>query len=363
MKKHLFKYDTFGKRRSIYFQQLLSFYSDFRVWSENKEWRSWFPIKELNLDELMENTLLHREILPNEWVFDLDGKDWEAVRSLALSLEQILEKHEIPFNRWSSGNFLHYHIFLDDSEIVKTLPDYYWKLLRYHFGRRLEKDEVSVEEIVRFQRQVFKAIPLLLLEELEQTKDAYIDLLKFSSSRCLIRAEGSLNPKTKAYKTYLEELPLKQPLVRCSWKVKFPKKIEIWKPDPEFYDRLFLLAYWYYIKSKYPKPTSEKPLFSGRRKGWIERLLQTPLPDGRHRAVNLIFAPYFINILRCDEGTALNKIMEWLKKCCELRPTNITQHYVIYQLRYARRRQLNPLGRKKALEVFADVEEIKRVVT
>jgi hypothetical protein len=54
---------------------------------------------------------------------------------------------------------------------------------------------------------------------------------------------------------------------------------------------------------------------------WIEKLLKTPLEDYRQNdAVNLIIAPYLINIRHLDHNDAFNIIMDWLDKCEQLRP-------------------------------------------
>ena len=164
--------------------------------------------------------------------------------------------------------------------------------------------------------------------------------------------------KTKLSGHFLEKLPQEQELVGISWKVKFPEKIEVWKPEPKVYDNLFLVAYWNYLKPRYEIPIEreQQRSFKPRNKiKWIERLLEIPISDGRHRAVNLIFAPYFMNILKVDEATALEKIMEWIGKCNELSLTKVNQNYVLYQLRYSKKRGLKPLGKAKLKEVFSDV--------
>jgi hypothetical protein len=52
---------------------------------------------------------------------------------------------------------------------------------------------------------------------------------------------------------------------------------------------------------------------------WIEKLLQTPIDDYRKNAVNLILAPYLINIKKLSYDHALKIINSWLSKCGELR--------------------------------------------
>jgi hypothetical protein len=51
---------------------------------------------------------------------------------------------------------------------------------------------------------------------------------------------------------------------------------------------------------------------------WIDRLLQTAIPDWRKTAVALILAPYLLTIKRLSYGQAYNAIMQWANKCAEL---------------------------------------------
>jgi hypothetical protein len=64
----------------------------------------------------------------------------------------------------------------------------------------------------------------------------------------------------------------------------------------------------------------------------IEKLLQTPIDDYRKNAINLILAPYLINIKKASYDDALNIINSWLSKCGELR--QLDQNFD-YTVRYA----------------------------
>jgi hypothetical protein len=57
---------------------------------------------------------------------------------------------------------------------------------------------------------------------------------------------------------------------------------------------------------------------------WIDRLLQTPIPDWRKTAVALILAPYLLTIKRMSYKQAYHVIMQWAARCAKLsslRPT------------------------------------------
>ena len=52
---------------------------------------------------------------------------------------------------------------------------------------------------------------------------------------------------------------------------------------------------------------------------WIERLLQTPLPDYRKNCVWRILAPYLINVRNLSYDESFSVILNWLDKCSNLR--------------------------------------------
>ena len=54
---------------------------------------------------------------------------------------------------------------------------------------------------------------------------------------------------------------------------------------------------------------------------WIESLLKTPLDDYRKTTVNLVLAPYLINIRQLEYRDAFNIIKSWLEQCTGLRQT------------------------------------------
>lgn len=86
---------------------------------------------------------------------------------------------------------------------------------------------------------------------------------------------------------------------------------------------------------------------------WIEELLKTPIPDVRHRAVNLILAPYLVNSKGLDVEQATKVIVEYIERCKEIEPsTRITERYIEYQCNYAKKRGMRPLSRERAKELL-----------
>jgi hypothetical protein len=86
---------------------------------------------------------------------------------------------------------------------------------------------------------------------------------------------------------------------------------------------------------------------------WIEELLKTPIPDVRHRTVNLILAPYLVNSKGLDVEQATKVIVEYIDRCKEIEPsTKITKSYIEYQCSYAKRRGSKPMSRMRARELL-----------
>ncbi|BCS90846.1 MAG: hypothetical protein ARM1_0303 [Candidatus Micrarchaeota archaeon] len=86
---------------------------------------------------------------------------------------------------------------------------------------------------------------------------------------------------------------------------------------------------------------------------WIERLLNIPIPDGRHRVVNLILAPYLVNVKALDIEEAVSIIRDYIERCKALNNTSITESYIRYQCKYAKQKGLKPLSKAKAIELLS----------
>ncbi|MGC8699521.1 MAG: DNA primase noncatalytic subunit PriX [Candidatus Micrarchaeia archaeon] len=92
------------------------------------------------------------------------------------------------------------------------------------------------------------------------------------------------------------------------------------------------------------------------RYAWIEKLLAHPLPDFRHRVVNLILAPYFANVKGMSEDEAVKVISQYIDRCKEINPnTRVSEPYIAYQVRYAKAKGLKPLSIEKAKEMLAGI--------
>jgi len=91
---------------------------------------------------------------------------------------------------------------------------------------------------------------------------------------------------------------------------------------------------------------------------WIEKLLATPIHDVRHRAVNLILAPYLMNVRGLDEESAVKTIVAYIERCKTLNPdTKVNETYIRYQCKYARNKGLRPLSLSRAKDLLQGVAE------
>jgi hypothetical protein len=77
---------------------------------------------------------------------------------------------------------------------------------------------------------------------------------------------------------------------------------------------------------------------------WIEKLLQTPIEDYRKNAINLILAPYLINIRGLPYQDASNIIEEWLHECDAARKLDRNIRFIKrYALNTSIRKRIPPL--------------------
>jgi hypothetical protein len=148
---------------------------------------------------------------------------------------------------------------------------------------------------------------------------------------CLLRIPGSYNSK------YTEQN-------RGTAEVKV---IQRWD---EFRPRANPLYYHFYIYladkklKEFNTQTNKTESYRGTTIPWIERLLETPIDDYRKNAVNLILAPYLINIKKLSYDAASNIINGWLGKCGELRQLDQDFNYMVrYALKYCAKNGNRPL--------------------
>ncbi len=243
------KIEKFILQRKLYFEKLRQIYPErFFYVAEDKEnigdpTTRFNPANAYEEDELASLLNLHREILPNEIVIEIESENWEDVVNEASLVIRRLEEFGIPYYIWfSGGKSLHIHIFIDYS-LIKQHMSHFKKIAKHYYDSYFNEDDLE-----RLISRIINSIAFLILEGL---KLKCLDKSLLRASMHQIRAEGSFNikdGKVVGYKTYVEEIPAEKPKVVCSWNVKFPDEIKTWKPEPEFFKSLIYMAYWHYIR-------------------------------------------------------------------------------------------------------------------
>ena len=125
----------------------------------------------------------------------------------------------------------------------------------------------------------------------------------------------------------------------------------------------------YYSSSKIKLPQSKlKHTATSQESAWIENVLATPIPDVRHRAVNLVLAPYLVNVKGMSVEDATSAIMKYIDECKRINPnTDVSEVYIRYQCNYAKNKGMRPLSISKAKELlgeyvdFGEFNESKKI--
>ncbi len=100
---------------------------------------------------------------------------------------------------------------------------------------------------------------------------------------------------------------------------------------------------------------TERHKGSSRSSEWIEKLIKTPIPDARHRTVNLILAPYLVNVKKLNDDDAIRIILDYIERCKGIEPnTKINEQYIRYQCDYARKKGLKPMSFENAKELIGE---------
>lgn len=115
-----------------------------------------------------------------------------------------------------------------------------------------------------------------------------------------------------------------------------------------------------YAKGIKPTSDADQKVQRTGASSWIEKLLVTPIPDVRHRTVNMILAPYLVNSRGMSVEQATKVITGYIEKCKTINPsTKITESYIAYQCVYAKKRGLKPLSFDRAKDLLGDVLDLE----
>jgi Primase X len=235
-------------------------------------------------------------------LFKTDKEFWKAVQYTCKNIEQTFRGK--PSILWS-GNGL--HICQPVEAIVLEQEDKFAQFDR------------PSETLLRFAAQF-----------LSNKKSDTNNNPAFKS--CLLRIPGSYNSK------YIEQ----------NREVKIIQRWDGFRPkaNPLYYHFYIHLADRKLKEFNYMQTNETKSYhtFRGNTIAWIEKLLKTPIYDYRKNVVNLILAPYLINIKKLSYDASSNIINSWLGKCGELRQLDQNFDYTVrYALKYSAKNGQRPL--------------------
>lgn len=325
--------------------------------------QQWLPLSQLQ-------NPIRRSLCSNEFVFDIDAKDWTSCYRLAKNLEDVFKKFNIPFFRFTSGNWLHYHVWFDKDV---GCPN---EILRDYF-LTIEKIMISMNDILEFLKKLRFEIFRFIVSRVKPVDGASFDLGLMKAERHLIRMEGTMNEKTGYYKSLLFELPKEKPKIKME-EVILPEKLTYWFIPEE------LIYYVYYNCIRPEAKRKGIKELEAKRRGteyikeklttkiiWIESILEKTFRDGRKRLIDLVVLPYLINIRGLSENEAIKICYEWALKCHRIEAIRIKSrildeqgllNYIEMKARYVASKGLKPLRKENVVTWFQDCEEILKVV-
>ena len=224
-------------------------------------------------------------------MIDLDLKDIENKNKEKLDkhLDETLKNLFIKFNEESYPTVLWtgngYHIYQPIKGIVFEKYKIFYDFLPYVDNKNL------TTEFLRFAKKVFT-----------NGKDDPKHLPSIKS--CLVRVPGTLNSKNNQKVRIIQKWDDKSPAIQWitsdfnDYLIK--KKIDkVSKKE---------------INNKKKEYTKEKLNRQDSKIIWIEKLLQTPIEDGRKQCLWQILCPYLINIRKLTNENAINILNQWLQR-------------------------------------------------
>ena len=224
-------------------------------------------------------------------MIDLDLKDIENKNKEKLDkhLDETLKNLCIKFNEESYPTVLWtgngYHIYQPIKGIVFEKYKIFYDFLPYVDNKNL------TTEFLRFSKKVFT-----------NGKDDPKHLPSIKS--CLVRVPGTLNSKNNQKVRIIQKWDGKSPGIQwitsdfndylIKKKIDKVSKKEINNKKKEYYNKKLYMQISKII--------------------WIEKLLQTPIEDGRKQCLWQILCPYLINIRKLTNENAINILNQWLQR-------------------------------------------------
>jgi hypothetical protein len=237
-------------------------------------------------------------------MIDLDVKDFSDKEKLDKQLKKTLKILPLKFTEESyptvlwSGNG--YHIYQPIEGFVFEEHEIFYKFLSYVDSKNL------TTEFLRFAEKFFT--------------NGKADLNHRPSIKsCLVRVPGTINSKNGQQVQVIQRWDGKRPAVQ--WITSDFRDHLIQKRNDKIEENKMRRKNKVSINSQGDRHNNKID--------WIERLLQTPIEDGRKQCLWRILCPYIINIRKVAEQEAFIMLDEWLKKCGELRPLDFQPNKII----------------------------------
>jgi hypothetical protein len=159
-----------------------------------------------------------------------------------------------------------------------------------------------------------------------------------SFKSCLLRIPGSINSKYNTKVTIVQE----------------------WNGIRAHISREFIEDFrTYLIQKKIDQQKQRQKILVERSKNkvstanyyiWIENLLNTPIEDYRKLVIDLVLAPYLINVRNLSFEESYIIIKNWLNKCNELQKLDNYRNFeyrINYALKNAINKQIGPMSKEK----------------
>lgn len=236
---------------------------------------------------LKENVTWNPELL----FIDLDLSSFKIKKSLKIALNNTLKsiKEKLANNNvhptvlWSGNG---YHIILPvycpkELERIQEFQEFENPSERF---LRFAKDNLSNNKADKSNNPSFRSCLLRIPNSF--------------NAKCLAKGESFENSKVKIIQEWNRDRPSIKYLLLEYRRYLITQKIKELNKKREIEERL-----------GYQSNKSTNTIF------WIEKLLNTPISDFRKNAINLILAPYLVNIKIISYQESYNILIEWLKRC------------------------------------------------
>jgi hypothetical protein len=255
---------------------------------------------------------------PSLLFIDLDLADLKSQKALDLALKKTLKIIKNSLN---------------------SSPTILWSGNGYHVIQPVECP-LELEHIREFEKYK-NIVPLLSQEFLRFAKDflsnGKADKNNYPSfNSCLLRVPGSINSKC-----------LNNRVKRLSGNIKV-KVLQKWNRDRVPISRELIEDFRTYLEQKitdqensksnnynYKYKNNSNHYSNNNRIEWIEKILLYPFDDCRKIIVDLILAPYLINIKKMSYQESYQIIREWLDKCNSLQKLDNYQNFINNRLHSA----------------------------